>query len=358
MADVDPGVAADVPVQDVWANMMDLPLPLLLAYITTITTASTCVYKGSLLGIDSGSNIATERMTSTDVWQFPFIGSAVLLSLYLAFKYVAKSLVNALLSLYFIGFGVVAMTATFSPYLERVFPSRNRRPYRVTWTPLWNSPSGDWSLEFTYTDAWSFVVASAVGVVYWMSKHWVLNNVLAIAFGVQGIALLQVGDMGKACVLLGGLFIYDIIWVFGTDVMVSVATNVEGPIKLMVPRDVFAAEYRFSMLGLGDIVIPGVLVAMLLRFDRFRQPGVKRFSRTYFLTCFYAYVAGLITTVVIMHSFRSAQPALLYLVPFTLGAVLLLAVARGELKALFAYEDESDDEASETGTASTQKKKK
>lgn len=33
-----------------------------------------------------------------------------------------------------------------------------------------------------------------------------------------------------------GLFVYDVFWVFGTDVMVSVATKFDAPIKLIFPR--------------------------------------------------------------------------------------------------------------------------
>jgi Signal peptide peptidase len=33
------------------------------------------------------------------------------------------------------------------------------------------------------------------------------------------------------CILLGGLFFYDIFWVFGTNVMVTVAKSFEAPIK-------------------------------------------------------------------------------------------------------------------------------
>ena len=59
--------------------------------------------------------------------------------------------------------------------------------------------------------------------------------------------------------LKGGLFFYDIFWVFGTDVMVTVAKSFDAPIKLLFPKDLFAAELQYSMLGLGDIVIPGTL---------------------------------------------------------------------------------------------------
>ena len=39
--------------------------------------------------------------------------------------------------------------------------------------------------------------------------------------------------------------------------MVSVAKSFDAPIKLVFPKNIFASEYQFSMLGLGDIVIPG-----------------------------------------------------------------------------------------------------
>ncbi|KAM0726203.1 Minor histocompatibility antigen H13 [Formica fusca] len=41
----------------------------------------------------------------------------------------------------------------------------------------------------------------------------------------------------------------------------------------------------------------------------------------------------------IMHLFNHAQPALLYLVPACVGTPLLLALVKGDLKALFSYED-------------------
>jgi len=61
--------------------------------------------------------------------------------------------------------------------------------------------------------------------------------------------------------------LYDIFWVFGTDVMVTVAKSFDAPVKLLFPKDIFAEQYQFSMLGLGDIVLPGFLIAFLLRFD-------------------------------------------------------------------------------------------
>jgi Signal peptide peptidase len=67
--------------------------------------------------------------------------------------------------------------------------------------------------------------------------------------------MLNLGSTSTGLVLLWGLFVYDIFWVFFTPVMVTVATKIDGPIKLLFPTRGVAK--KFNMLGLGDIVIPG-----------------------------------------------------------------------------------------------------
>jgi len=63
------------------------------------------------------------------------------------------------------------------------------------------------------------------------------------------------------------LFFYDIFWVFKTEVMVTVAKSLDAPIKLLFPYALHEEEMKFSMLGLGDIVIPGIFVALCARYD-------------------------------------------------------------------------------------------
>lgn len=63
---------------------------------------------------------------------------------------------------------------------------------------------------------------------------------------------------------------------------VSVAKSFDAPIKLLFPRGVSpeTGAPQFSMLGLGDIVIPGIFVALLLRHD-----AVHHFRTKYFYRC-------------------------------------------------------------------------
>lgn len=115
---------------------------------------------------------------------------------------------------------------------------------------------------------------------------------------------------------------------------------------------------NFAMLGLGDIVIPGIFIALLLRFDI----SLKKNTHTYFYTSFVAYIFGLGLTIFIMHIFKHAQPALLYLVPACIGFPLLVALAKGEVTEMFSYEESSTPKeapkASKEETTEADKKEK
>jgi minor histocompatibility antigen H13 len=170
--------------------------------------------------------------------------------------------------------------------------------------------------------------------------------------------------------------------VFGTDVMVTVAKSFDAPIKLLFPQFGFDADSRPSMLGLGDIVIPGIFIALLLRYDLWRniqrlraEAAAKKQVLTpaaeHNLECLYchidldidggdssldlgtfhqnlvAYFVGLSTTVGVMYTFHAAQPALLYLVPACLGTAVASAMIRGDLKQLWKYTENEEDKAAE-----------
>lgn len=62
-------------------------------------------------------------------------------------------------------------------------------------------------------------------------QHWIANNLLGLAFAVNGVELLHLNNIQTGALLLIGLFVYDIFWVFGTNVMVTVAKSFEAPIK-------------------------------------------------------------------------------------------------------------------------------
>lgn len=268
----------------------------------------------------------SETMSKEHAMRFPFIGSAVLLSLFLLFKFLPKDLINTVLTLYFFALGILALTATILPAAEKFLPKRfNESSFSVK-IPFIQS------IQLTLSELIAGIPASFFCVWYVVKKHWLANNILGLAFSIQGIEMLSLGSFKIGAILLAGLFIYDIFWVFFTPVMVSVAKSFDAPIKLIFPTG--DVSKPFSMLGLGDIVIPGIFVALALRFDVSRGKGQR-----YFKSAFAGYTAGLVVTIFVMNWFQAAQPALLYIVPGVIGFLGVHCMLRGEIKPLLEFDE-------------------
>ena len=157
--------------------------------------------------------------------------------------------------------------------------------------------------------------------------------------------------------LLTLLFFYDIFFVFGTDVMLTVAKGIDAPIKLQFPKDFSGETSRYAILGLGDIVIPGVFVSLCLRYDFLKSINSKYFLKQlemekngdgeaglmkylytqainspkhFFVAVNFGYLIAIICTVVVMMVFDHGQPALLYLVPGCIMSVCGTSLFKGE----------------------------
>lgn len=128
-------------------------------------------------------------------------------------------------------------------------------------------PWFDIHVEVSPVDIICLILSGIAMGIYVYTKNWIYNNVIAILFCIHAIQLIFLGNFKTGFMMLTGLFFYDIFFVFGTDVMLTVAKNIDAPIKLLFPKDWSTTPPQYSLLGLGDIVIPGIFMAMALRFD-------------------------------------------------------------------------------------------
>ncbi|OAD66872.1 hypothetical protein PHYBLDRAFT_89550, partial [Phycomyces blakesleeanus NRRL 1555(-)] len=319
--------------------------------------------KKSLSPLDDSDDedVGADTLTTNDALMFPIIASGVLFSLYMMYRYLDERYLNYGITAYFSIVGCAAMTKTGLMVAKAVTPLsllKNVDKYKVSLSKGGKRLN---HLSFTVVHIGLAVLSILMTIYYGITKNWVASNLFGLSFSVNALTLLSLGSFTTGMSLLAGLFFYDIFWVFGTDVMVSVAKNFDAPIKVLWPRDAIAyflgdpTAIGFTMLGLGDIVIPGAFVALCLHFDRHmawkRNPvGDFRstdFPKPYFIACFVAYIAGLATTMAVMHIFHAAQPALLYLSPACIISALLTAAVRGEIKELFSFSDEETEEEKE-----------
>jgi len=170
---------------------------------------------------------------------------------------------------------------------------------------------------------------------------WFFQDLIGAAFLCLIQRSLRLPDMKLASVLLTVMFFFDIFWVFVSpllfkkSVMVEVATGggtgESVPMLLRLPAlgDPLGNQ---RMLGFGDVALPGLLVSFLRRFDILSGRSLKG---GYFLPAVIGYTIAMFVTLMALYIMRIGQPALLYLVPGTLGTTLVLAWRRGELQALW-----------------------
>lgn len=190
-----------------------------------------------------------------------------------------------------------------------------------------------------------FCIAFAVvwAVYRSVSFAWIGQDILGIALIITVLQIVHVPNLKVGTVLLSCAFLYDIFWVFVSklwfkeSVMIVVARGDKSgedgiPMLLKIPR-MFDPWGGYSIIGFGDIILPGLLVAFALRYDWLTK---KNLRAGYFLWAMIAYGLGLLITYVALNMMDGhGQPALLYIVPFTLGTFLTLGKKRGDLKALW-----------------------
>lgn len=58
--------------------------------------------------------------------------------------------------------------------------------------------------------------------LYWGGKSTLVGNVLAVSFAHNAISMVKLDSVRTGAILLIGLFVYDVWWVFGTEVASSV----------------------------------------------------------------------------------------------------------------------------------------
>lgn len=91
------------------------------------------------------------------------------------------------------------------------------------------------TLHFTVLEFASLLLAGYLAYSYFMTRYWVANNIIAIAFTIHCIENWLVGNIKFIALIFAGLICYDVYFVFASDVMMTVAKSVDLPIKLLFP---------------------------------------------------------------------------------------------------------------------------
>jgi hypothetical protein len=367
-------------------------------------------------------------LTAGDAGRMPIMGSCVLFGLFCVYKYLNADIIKMLFTLYVVTMCAVGLGANVADVVDMIRGKATKPLISIDY----------FDLKITIVDVVGYLGAACMGYYYVLTKddyeaNWVVNNIFGVSFCLLGMKQVNISTYSAGCIMLSGLFFYDVFWVFlskpliGSNVMVTVAKGVKAPIKLMFPRvgsgmiynatnvgmipghrtaldlvsatsslevvynssemlgckltciktdtcmgmewdasadvacslfsaaniDVLVAgsnqavqwftkgdKFMPSMLGLGDIVVPGVFLSLLAKWDvsnniRKNQHGGYV---NYFNVAMVAYFLSLVCTLAAMIIWEAAQPALLYIVPFLIITSGTMALVNGELTELLSFE--------------------
>ena len=400
-----------------------------------------------------------EGLSMSDAILFPVLAGLTLTTLYLLIKWLEDpELLNKILNFYFSGFAIIGVTTLVADLLHVlhsfIFPKLyvsdsaiwlidsgkrkawviqdNNKGSTFRDTPLPGALSklplpakflailwalrglpNKWTINFSIPRLMKFryhvgifwilgltVAIAATAYNAFVAKPWWITNLMGFAFSYSALQLISPTTFGIGSLILAGLFLYDIYMVFYTPMMVTVAKALDVPIKLVFPRPAVSGEgvdaaRAHAMLGLGDVVLPGIMIGLALRFDLYlhylrkhRKPSTPAegkmnsggaavtkahyippsknwsnnfwtsswlgnrfapaksfdlgmFQKTYFNASISGYVLGMLSTLSAMQIYAHAQPALLYLVPGVLGAIWFTAIFRGDVKEMMNYSEDS-----------------
>ncbi|VVA90125.1 unnamed protein product [Arabis nemorensis] len=243
-----------------------------------------------------------------------------------------------ILTIFFCIGGVQGMHTIITTLITRRCNKCSRKNVKV---PLF----GDASILSLVVLLFCFVVA-----VVWFLKRkasyaWAGQDIFGICLMINVLQVARLPNIRVATILLCCAFVYDIFWVFISplffkqSVMIAVArgsknTGESIPMLLRIPR-ISDPWGGYNMIGFGDILFPGLLICFIFRYDKENNKGC---SKAYFPWLMFGYGLGLFLTYLGLYIMNGhGQPALLYLVPCTLGITVILGLVRRELRDLWNY---------------------
>jgi signal peptide peptidase-like protein 2B len=299
---------------------------------------------------------------------------------------------NVVKIMYAIGCSKAVTQVIFYPMLVKL-----ARRLRIRNSIVWRTNTEDFG-DITQFDIVASVLGFGLGVA-WLTvaftvRHpesntffWITQNVMGACMCIMFLSVIKLNSIRVASILLVVAFAYDIFFVFitplifkGESVMITVATsggppkadpswcekypddvNCQGgdplPMLFTIPR---LGDYMggASLLGLGDIVLPGLLLSFAARLDAAKLLlgviaggngsttaytcredecwGAFRICNGgYFAPLVVAYAVGLFMANTAVYLMNMGQPALLYLVPCCLGTIGYMGWRRHELSELW-----------------------
>ena len=190
-------------------------------------------------------------------------------------------------------------------------------------------------LDLNFFEIISVVISGALIAIYFLTRHYILNDIICFCLAFTTLSFIILKSFLLCFVCLFAFFIYDTFWVFYSEkiftenVMVVAATSIQIPIKIEFPILFSNNPIKNCMLlGLGDILLPGMVIKYCRRFDLLKKKmekkklgqRKKKTKMNFYSFNLLLYFISVVLAMIMMFVFDHGQPVLFYISPiFIIG---------------------------------------
>ena len=190
-------------------------------------------------------------------------------------------------------------------------------------------------LDLNFFEIISVVISGALIAIYFLTRHYILNDIICFCLAFTTLSFIILKSFLLCFVCLFAFFIYDTFWVFYSEkiftenVMVVAATSIQIPIKIEFPILFSNNPIKNCMLlGLGDILLPGMVIKYSRRFDLLKKKmekkklgqRKKKTKMNFYSFNLLLYFISVVLAMIMMFVFDHGQPVLFYISPvFIIG---------------------------------------
>ena len=185
--------------------------------------------------------------------------------------------------------------------------------------------------DMTPYEIMSSIISGILIMFYFITRHWILNDLICFCLAFTSLSFIILKSFMLCFICLFLFFIYDTFWVFYSEkifsenVMVVAATSIQIPIKIEFPILFSNNPIKNCMLlGLGDILLPGIVIKYCRRFDLIRQKmEIKYKGMSFYNYNLLLYFISVFLAMFMMFVFKHGQPVLFYISPiFIIGLIV------------------------------------
>ena len=169
----------------------------------------------------------------------------------------------------------------------------------------------------------SGIISLIIVISYFITRNWILNDLICFCLSFTILSFIIFKSFILCFISLFLYFIYDTFWVFYSEkifndnIMEVAATSIQIPNKIELPN--FFSNNPINncmLLGLGDIILPGVIIKYCRRFDLIKNKIDSTFRGwSFYKYNLFLYFISVAIAMIMMFGFDHSQPVLFYISP-------------------------------------------